>query len=106
MRKKFADLKARMPAGRRARVEARSKKIIAELLLAEIRLMAGQTQKTVAQKLGITQPSLSKLEAQEDMYVGTLRRLVEALGGSLELIAHMPKGDIRIRPLGGSAAAS
>jgi hypothetical protein len=43
------------------------------------------------------QPSLSKLENQDDMQVSTLRRLIEALGGQLEIIAHLPKGDIRIR---------
>ena len=49
-----------------------------------------------AARLGITQPSLSKLENQEDMQVSTLRRLIQALGGELEIIAHLPRGDIRI----------
>ena len=31
------------------------------------------------------------------MQVGTLRRLIEALGGQLEIVVHLPKGDIRIR---------
>jgi hypothetical protein len=30
------------------------------------------------------------------MQVSTLRRLIQALGGELELIAHLPGGDIRI----------
>jgi len=30
------------------------------------------------------------------MQISTLQRLIQALGGQLELIAHMPGGDIRI----------
>jgi len=36
------------------------------------------------------------LESQSDMQVSTLQRLIEALGGNLELIAHLPEGDVRI----------
>jgi hypothetical protein len=46
--------------------------------------------------LGIKQPSLSKLESQDDMHISTLIRIVDALGGHLEIIAHLPKGDLRI----------
>lgn len=106
MRRNFRELKARMSPERQARVEARTKEMMAEMLLAELRGLAGLTQEEVAKKLGIKQPSLSKLESQEDMYISTLRRLVEALGGSLEIIAHMPKGDIRIQQFHGPARAS
>jgi hypothetical protein len=34
------------------------------------------------------------MERQDDMQISTLSRLVESLGGRLELIAHMPKGDV------------
>lgn len=38
----------------------------------------------------------SKIEFQNDMQVSTLQRLIEALGGNLEFIAHLPGGDVRI----------
>jgi len=79
-----------------ARAEARAKEMMAEMLLAEIRRLTGQTQEDVAAKLGIKQPTLSRLESQDDMQISTLRRLIEALGGKLEIVAHLPKGDIRI----------
>jgi DNA-binding XRE family transcriptional regulator len=104
MRKKFADLKARMSPDVRGRVEARTKDMIAEMLLTEVRQLVGLTQKELAKKLGIKQPTLSKLETQEDMYVSTLRRLVEALGGKLEIVVHLPSGDIRIQQFQGSAS--
>ena len=65
--------------------------------LAEIRKEAGFTQEEIAKTIGIKQPSLSKLESQDDIQVSTLQRLIQALGGQLELIAHMPGGDIRIK---------
>ena len=105
MRRKFSELKARMAPKSRARAEARTKDMIADMLLTEVRQLVGLTQKDLAKKLGIKQPTLSKLESQNDMYLSTLRRLVEALGGKLELVVHLPTGDIRIQPLGAPASA-
>jgi hypothetical protein len=34
------------------------------------------------------------MEKQADMQIGTLDRIVESLGGRLELVAHMPGGDV------------
>ncbi len=96
MRKKFSELQAGMNPKRLERAKARSKEMMAEMLLAEIRKQTGLTQEDVAASLGIKQPSLSKLESQTDMQISTLRRLIEALGGNLELIAHLPSGDVRI----------
>lgn len=42
--------------------------------------------------MGITQSVLSRLEAQHDMYVGTLQRIVKSLRGRLQIIADMPNG--------------
>lgn len=78
------------------RAKAKAKDIMAEMLLAEIRKGAGLTQEDLAKTIGIRQASLSKLESQGDMQISTLQRLINALGGQLELIAHMPAGDIRI----------
>lgn len=95
--KKFEELEKQMSPERLARAEARAQEAMAEMLLAEIRKEAGFTQEDLAETLGVKQPSLSKLESQDDMQISTLKRLIQALGGQLELIAHMPKGDIRIR---------
>ena len=66
------------------------------MLLAEIRKQIGLTQVQLAEVLNIRQPTLSKIEAQEDMHIGTLNRIIEALGGELELIAHLPGVDVRL----------
>ncbi len=96
MRRKFSELQARMAPERRAAAKARAREMMAEMLLAEIRRQTGLTQEELAASLGIKQPTLSKLESQSDMQISTLRRLIEALGGRLELIAHLPDADVRI----------
>ncbi|MBN1818830.1 MAG: helix-turn-helix transcriptional regulator [Sedimentisphaerales bacterium] len=85
-----------MDSKRVKQAKARAKEIMAEMLLAEIRKEAGFTQEDLAKVMGIKQPSLSKLESQDDIQISTLQRLIQALGGQLELIVHMPAGDIRI----------
>ncbi len=93
---KFDELRARMSPERRARIDAQAREMIAEMLLAEIRKQAGLTQTDLAEALGIKQPTLSKLEAQSDMQISTLRRIIAALGGDLELVAHLPGGTVRL----------
>ena len=85
-----------MPLKSRKQAERLSNEMMAEMFLTEIRRETGFTQKQIAASLGIRQPSLSKLESQDDMQISTLQRLIHALGGNLEIIAHMPNGDIRI----------
>jgi len=96
MARSFKELETKMSPARRARVEAMARDQMAEMLLAEIRRQAGLTQVDLAKALGIKQPSLSKLETQDDMQISTLRRIIEALGGDLELIANLPGGTVKI----------
>lgn len=96
MSKKFSNLREKMSSEARVKAQLKKKGMMAEMLLSEIRKEAGLTQKELAESLGIKQPSLSKLESQDDMQISTLKKLVEALGGQLEIIAHLPKGDLRI----------
>lgn len=96
MPRNFRELEAQMAPERLARAEIKAKEIITDMLLAEIRNQVGLTQKELAATLEIKQPSLSKIESQDDMKIGTLIRIIEALGGELELIVHLPGGDIRL----------
>ena len=96
MAHKFEKLKKQMKPENLQRAQAKTKEMMAEMLLSEIRREVGLTQQDLAETVGVKQPSLSKLESQDDMQISTLGRLIKALGGQLELIAHMPGGDIRI----------
>jgi len=88
MAKSFDDLVKRTTGKRtRERAAARTRELLGELLLSEIQKLAGKSRHEVADALGIKQPSLSKLEGQSDMQISTLRKIVAALGGELDVIA-------------------
>jgi DNA-binding XRE family transcriptional regulator len=92
--RKFSTLREKLTPAQRERSKARVSELQKEMLLTELRKFAGQTQQELAAGIGVSQPCLSKMEQQTDMQIGTLGRIVESLGGQLELIAHMPTGDI------------
>ncbi len=96
MARNFNELRNKMSPERRARIDGMTREMMVEMLLAEIRQEAGLTQNDLADVLGIKQPTLSKLESQDDMQISTLRRIIHALGGELELVAKMPRGTIRL----------
>jgi DNA-binding XRE family transcriptional regulator len=100
MARNFRELEAKLPPKRRAKIKARTQKMAADMLLSEMRKKAGMTQQAVAKELGMRQPGVARLEAQDDIQVSTLRRLVAALGGKLEIIAHLPTGDVRLAQFG------
>jgi len=39
---------------------------------------------------------ISKMERRSGMYLSTLRKIIQAMGGELDLIAQMPDGPVRI----------
>lgn len=83
-----------MTPAQRERAKARVSELQKEMLLSELRKFAGQTQQALADEVGVSQPCLSKMEKQTDMQIGTLDRIITSLGGRLEVIAHMPDGDV------------
>jgi DNA-binding XRE family transcriptional regulator len=92
--RKFQSLRDKMTSAQRERAKARVSELQKEMLLSELRKVAGQTQQALADELGVSQPCLSKMEKQTDMQIGTLDRIITSLGGRLEVIAHMPGGDV------------
>lgn len=76
---------------RRRKVEARTTELIAEeQSLRDLRRALTLTQERVAEDLGIGQEGVSRLEQRSDLLISTLRGYIEALGGSLRLVAEFP----------------
>ena len=97
MAKTFDDLASRtMSAAGRRRAARRTGALLREMLLGDLRRASGYSQKALAAKLRMKQPSLSKLENAGDMQLTTLHKLVTALGGELEIVCGFPKGDVRL----------
>ncbi len=78
------------PAERRKVEEMAAELIAEEMTLRELRKARALTQASVARELGISQDAISRLEQRSDLLLSTLRRTVEAMGGSLSLIARFP----------------
>ena len=55
------------------------------------------TQQELARKLGVRQATVSAMEHRDDIQLSTLRRIVVALNGSLEILAHFTGGTYRIK---------
>ncbi len=102
MGRTLKQIKAAMTPEDRAKVEARTAELIAEVEgLKAFRVLAERSQEQIAESLGIKQPSVHKIEKQTDLYLSTLRRFVEAAGGSLELRVELPgKGVLHLTGVG------
>jgi len=75
----------------RKRVEARAAQLIEEeMTLRELRKARKLTQMQMAKNLGISQDGVSRLEKRSDLLLSTLRKTIEAMGGSLSIIAKFP----------------
>ena len=98
MAKSFDELVARTTSKKvQERARGRARRYLADMLLSEVRKLKGMSQKQLADALQIKQPSLSKLENQDDMQISTLARIVHALGGHLVIKAQFPTGDAELK---------
>lgn len=80
-----------LPAKRRAELDRRFKELVNEVeSLKELRRLSAKSQAKIAKSLKISQPAVSKIEKQADMYLSTLRSYVEAIGGELDVIVRLP----------------
>lgn len=64
--------------------------------LAEVRRALKLSQDELAQTLNIGQAAVAKMEKRAGMYVSTLRRFIEAMGGRLDTV---PRCRAAMRPL-------
>ncbi len=99
MATKFSEIRAKMTPERQDRIRNRTHELLAELPLQELRQARALSQAELAEVLGLNQATISKLERRTDMYLSSLRRFVEAMGGELEINASFPDGRVRIQLL-------
>ena len=84
------DALASLTADERAAVDVRYDELMTEMsALKELRRDLRASQKVVAERLGSSQPAVSKLEGEADMLLSTLRGYIEALGGELDLVVRL-----------------
>jgi DNA-binding transcriptional regulator YiaG len=95
--RKFSELRERMTPESRARSDTKAAALNREMDLAELRRAQTLSQETIAQTLHVGQAAVAKIEKRTDMYVSTLRRFIEAMGGELEITARFPDHTVRIK---------
>jgi DNA-binding transcriptional regulator YiaG len=96
MARNFKELEARMSPEARARAKAKAQEMIREMPLDELREAMKLTQESLAESLHVKQATISKMERRTDMLISTLRRIIMAMGGELEIRAILPTGMVRI----------
>jgi DNA-binding XRE family transcriptional regulator len=91
MARNINDIIKSLPASRRRKIESRADALIAEeMTLQELRRARALTQVRMAKSLGVAQKQISEIEKRTDMHISTLRRSIEAMGGTLSLVAEFP----------------
>ena len=97
MARKFSELTKDLTPEGQARIEAAKARLREDMELAELRQALSLTQSTLAEALGVKQAEISKIENRTDIFVSTLRRFVQAMGGDLEIRAVFPDWAVIIR---------
>lgn len=64
--------------------------------LQRLREARRRSQEEVAARLKVKPSAVSKIEHRTDVYISTLRKYVEAMGGELEIVARFPDKVISI----------
>ncbi len=67
------------------------------LSLNDLRAARNMVQQTLADELGVTQASVSKMLQRDDLLLSSLRDLIEAMGGELEVRARFEDETIPLK---------
>lgn len=94
--RKFSEIRRPETPERRARVDAIKAAMAEGERLYELRKDRGITQVELAERLGVSQGSVSELERRDDLFISTLNGYVKALGGRLQVAAVFDDGTVPI----------
>lgn len=95
-KKSFSELRNAMPAETRAISDENALALETQMNLSELRRARRLSQEAIAQALAVSQGSVAKMEKRTDMYISSMRRFIEAMGGELEVTAKFPDHTVRI----------
>jgi transcriptional regulator with XRE-family HTH domain len=97
MAKRFSELVARtMSPESQERARVKTRELLAEMALDELRAALSLTQEHLAETLGVRQSSVSKIIRGQNMYISTLDKVIKAMGGDLEVFVVLPNGKIKL----------
>jgi DNA-binding XRE family transcriptional regulator len=96
MARSFNELRRNMSPERQQQNQAKADAILRTLPLHELRAARQLSQEQLADTLNVGQAAISKMERRSDIYISTLRRYIEAMGGKLVIVAQFPEGNVEI----------
>ena len=94
---KWRDVRGRRSPAVEAEFASKTREMRQAMRLADLRKARALTQVTLAETMGLPQGEISKIEHRQDVYLSTLRRFIEAMGGELVLAARFPDGELPIQ---------
>ena len=92
--KPFSVLRERMTPERRAKIEKRVQLALLHLTFLEQLKSLGYANEELEKELSNFDSTFSELDSPEDIQVSALSRYIQALGGSLKLVANFPDKEI------------
>jgi len=97
MAKPYKLLRNRMSPQARARAEAKTQEMLNRISFKEqLRQARILSRKDISKRLDMNRADVSEMEQRTDMYINTLRGFISAMGGSLEIIARFPDGNVKV----------
>jgi ribosome-binding protein aMBF1 (putative translation factor) len=96
MSKPFSRLRAKMSIDSQKISREKTRSMLAEMPLQELRQAKQMSQERLAQILDTKQANISRIERRTDMYISTLRSYIEAMGGELDIVARFPDGEVHV----------
>lgn len=94
--KPFSELRNRMTPERRAKNKIRAQLALLHLTLLEQRKALGYTDEELEKDLNNFESAFSELDNPAELEISTLSRYIQALGGSLKLVADFPDKELVI----------
>ena len=86
-----SEIMAKLPPEERRKVEELGQQLLAEeMTYRDLRKAYSKTQAHIAKKLRIKLEGVSRIEKRADLLLATLTEYVEAMGGTLRLVAESP----------------
>lgn len=83
----------RLPTDEQQAITEKAEKLKQAYAISQLRQNANLSQQQLAEKMGVSQANISKIENGKDVYLSTLKRYITTLGGEIHINATMPNGE-------------
>ncbi|MEC4811837.1 MAG: XRE family transcriptional regulator [Scytonema sp. PMC 1069.18] len=94
--KPFSELTKDFSPERKAKIASLTNQLHEEMTLQELREALDLHQTDLSERLGIKQVAVSRMENRKDIHLSHLKKVIEAMGGELVIMARFPNRSVCI----------